>query len=792
MHISRHIPVHIRVHGRDAPCRDDPQDNATSKPALQVISGGVALPENRPQKKIASGARKIFVFSLRTQLPSEARVTARFLTEISDQIFACVAEKTMPIAPETAERILVDMARFLIESFDRQRGLAPTRSLAMAEEELRQEQAWRASLRQALLCRDRDAVRQPLRDTATRLGITLDEDGPDWLSLAIEATRLLVDVSEECERRNRGDFAETSIWFRSARAQVERQDQTLSVVPQRREASAPAWMQNTAPLGVVPPARPHAVPTPAATTPAARIAEAPRSQPQMPAVAAGAAAPIVPAPEHISAPATGLVGYPGQLGSTMMTPSWEAPVAPHLDPNRIAEDIVREQARIAARPPKITIDIRRLTPFSQEALKKERGITMGEAFDLFHEVKALGYKDKFEHRQKIDGNKGQRWKISTGNDVIIARKIWCDLLGEDRPFEEISADEVDDALEIIRRIPRDHGKNPDLMATDGYVDLVERADEQEIARADKLKAKLDRKGDATAAEYEGVQIKAAIPRLRADTFVKHCRKPRPIGDMLFKMQLIDENPFSVCSWSTEELNDLRESQDDRARTCWDDRIFRLFRTKVFQGEVSDVGDPLFWAPLMARLMGLRMQECLQLSPEDFGVDMGIHYVTVRNVDGNHVKKKSSERRLPIHPELIRIGLVKLVEIRRQEGLPKIFPHLTRGRAKGKLSENFTKTFGYYRRTNDVYWPGLDFHALRTTFHNDLLNDNKSDAIRRRLMGHAPQDEGEKSYAQGLSIESLLERLASVDIDLSMIKSPFGEADGEPRNVRAEELGLRIV
>lgn len=736
--------------------------------------------------------KKFLCFSLRTHVLAEARITARFLTEISDQVFARVAEKTMPIAPETAEKILVDMARFLIESFDRQRALAPTRTLAMAEEELRQEQAWRASLRQALLCRDREAVRQPLRDTAARLGITLDEDGPDWLSLAIEATRLLVDVSEECERRDRGDFAETSIWFRSARTQVDRHDLALSVVSQRHHVSAPVWMQNTAPLGVVPPARPHSVQKPAATTPAARIAETPRSHPQMPAVAVGTAAPIVPAPEHISAPATGLVGYPEQLGSTMMTPSWEAPVPSHVTPNRIAEEIVREQARIAARPPKITIDTRRLSPASQEALQKPRGITVGEAFDLFHEVKALGYKDKFEHRQKIDGNKGLRWKISTGNDVIIARKIWCDLLGEDRPFEDISADEVDDALEIIRRIPRDHGKAPELTATDGYVDLVERADEQEIARADKLKAKLDRKGDTTVAEYEDVQIKAAIPRLRADTFVKHCRKPRAIGDMLFKMQLIDENPFSVCSWSTEELNDLRESQDDRARTCWDDRIFRLFRTKVFQGEASEPGDPLFWAPLMARLMGFRMQECLQLSPEDFGTDKGIDYVVVRNLDGNHVKKVSSERRLPVHPELVRLGLMKLVALRRKEGQPKIFPHLTRGRAKGKLSENFTKAFSYYRRTNDVYWPGLDFHALRTTFHNDLLNDNKSDAIRRRLMGHAPQDEGEKSYAQGLSIETLHERLSSVDVDLSMIRSPFGEPEDAPMNARAEELGLRIV
>jgi hypothetical protein len=43
------------------------------------------------------------------------------------------------------------------------------------------------------------------------------------------------------------------------------------------------------------------------------------------------------------------------------------------------------------------------------------------------------------------------------------------------------------------------------------------------------------------------------------------------------------------------------------------------------------------------------------------------------------------------------------------------------------------------------------------------------------MGHAPVDEGEKSYAQGLSIEALHERVSRIRVDVSMIKSPFAES-----------------
>lgn len=111
--------------------------------------------------------------------------------------------------------------------------------------------------------------------------------------------------------------------------------------------------------------------------------------------------------------------------------------------------------------------------------------------------------------------------------------------------------------------------------------------------------------------------------------------------------------------------------------------------------------------------------------------------------------------------------------------------------KGTFSANFSNAFGYYRRTNDCYWPGLDFHALRTTFHNDLLSDDKSDAIRCRLMGHARTDEGDKSYGQSLGIEAQADRMKSVVVDISMIRNPFDDPSAAI-DAPARERGLRLV
>ena len=208
-----------------------------------------------------------------------------------------------------------------------------------------------------------------------------------------------------------------------------------------------------------------------------------------------------------------------------------------------------------------------------------------------------------------------------------------------------------------------------------------------------------------------------------------------VGKMLKAMKLIDENPFEICSWTNDEEKDMKANEEDRSRMLWDDRIQKLFASPVYQGQCDEDDYPLFWAPLIARFGGGRAEEILQLGPDDFGSENGIAYFTVRNVIGNHVKSTAGERRIPVHPTLIQLGLLRFVEMRRRQNHSRLFPNLNRGKTKDTFSELFSKTFGYYRKTNDCYWSGLDFHAFRTTFHNDLGNLLCPDMIRRRLMGH---------------------------------------------------------
>lgn len=232
------------------------------------------------------------------------------------------------------------------------------------------------------------------------------------------------------------------------------------------------------------------------------------------------------------------------------------------------------------------------------------------------ELKKLGYGDNFEARQKRFPDKGRNWTRTSGGNARKARDIWVDVLGS-QPFHQIDWTEVDGVLNVIRRIPKYHGKKKNLLNTNGFRDLVERADEQELA-AVAAKEVLATKDQVTPAELERAELDSKIPRLRVATFLRHGRMANRVGRMLKAMKLIDENPFEICSWSNDEEKALKANEEDRSRLLWDDKIQKLFASPVFQGQCEEKDYPLFWAPLIARFAGCRAEEILQLGPEDFG------------------------------------------------------------------------------------------------------------------------------------------------------------------------------
>ena len=117
---------------------------------------------------------------------------------------------------EFSRSILTTLARFEIEAADRIRALEKERTPEAADFALRRERAMQETLRQALLLRNREVARKPLCNVARHLGIEIPDDSDDWMQLAYEATRVLLNASEERERRELGLYKSPSPFFEQA------------------------------------------------------------------------------------------------------------------------------------------------------------------------------------------------------------------------------------------------------------------------------------------------------------------------------------------------------------------------------------------------------------------------------------------------------------------------------------------------------------------------------------------------------------------------------------------------
>jgi hypothetical protein len=67
----------------------------------------------------------------------------------------------------------------------------------------------------------------------------------------------------------------------------------------------------------------------------------------------------------------------------------------------------------------------------------------------------------------------------------------------------------------------------------------------------------------------------------------------------------------------------------------------------------------FWVPLLGLYTGARIDELSQMFSDDIRqTNDGFWFLHIHANDGNSVKNRASKRRVPIHPDLISLGLIE--------------------------------------------------------------------------------------------------------------------------------------
>lgn len=164
---------------------------------------------------------------------------------------------------------------------------------------------------------------------------------------------------------------------------------------------------------------------------------------------------------------------------------------------------------------------------------------------------------------------------------------------------------------------------------------------------------------------------------------------------------------------------------------------------------------------------MRLEEICRLRPaEDIerinGVDC---FVIQKHPDGWDPKTEAGERKIPIHPWLIKHGLLKLIDLRRAEGAGRVFPELPMQRRK--LGAQFSREFSRFK-IGLGYGKKTVFHSFRHTFRTELENTSHKDAHIDAVMGHEGGNRGEgRTYVKGVSVTVLAKVVKSFRSPLSL-------------------------
>jgi integrase len=213
------------------------------------------------------------------------------------------------------------------------------------------------------------------------------------------------------------------------------------------------------------------------------------------------------------------------------------------------------------------------------------------------------------------------------------------------------------------------------------------------------------------------------------------------------MHLIEMNPAARV-----RVTDKRRAKDKR-REFTPEALKAIFSSPVYtQGARPKAGggEAAYWLPLLGLYSGARLNELGQLHPEDVMQEAYTdpkgkeHQAWVIRLEenrerGQELKNEGSERRIPVHADLIKLGFIDYANAAKAAGRTRLFPDLNAA-SDGKLTGNWSKWFGRYRR-KELGLTGKDtpFHSFRHTFKHYARLAGIAAEVHNEITGHETGD-----------------------------------------------------
>ena len=320
--------------------------------------------------------------------------------------------------------------------------------------------------------------------------------------------------------------------------------------------------------------------------------------------------------------------------------------------------------------------------------------------------------------------------------------VFQELLGSDRPVDEITREDCRRVRDILMTLPPNAKKRFPVLTL--HAAAVMAADE-------------------------------GLPPLHPKTVNSHLNHVSAMFKWAVREEFIDRNPIEGL-----QVTDPRLKEKGRYPFS-SDQLNAIFHAPLYTGCQDDEAGYAtpgelrprrgrFWVPLLSLWTGMRLNECCQLTVDDVVKHGSVDGILVRaSADGKkRVKTKAGERFVPLHPELHLIGFMEHVAKMRTAGEQRLFPDLPMG-ANGYYSDPFQKWFGRFLRSAGAARAKTSFHSFRHTLDDEMKEAHVPAGIMRAIFGWQGAGGMEDEYGSGYRATTLTKEMAKVThpgLDLS--------------------------
>lgn len=205
----------------------------------------------------------------------------------------------------------------------------------------------------------------------------------------------------------------------------------------------------------------------------------------------------------------------------------------------------------------------------------------------------------------------------------------------------------------------------------------------------------------------------------------------------------------------------RADQEREAYTAED--LMKIFHSEEYT-EGKHRSSYAYWTPYIALYSGCRLEEICQLHLEDIRQENEVWVFDINDKEEKRVKTHSSARLVPLHPHLIKLGLLDHVDDLKAKGETRLFPEL-RQRRDG-YGQTVSKWFQRYKKSCGIA-QGKTFHSFRHTFITHLKHKQVDPFMIHELDGHTIESETMGRYGKRYTPEILLrEAIEKIDYGLT--------------------------